>query len=354
MDEIMKAVEVLVIGAGQTGLAMGYHLKKSGFNFLLVDGGTRIGDSWRKRYDSLLLFTPRALSTLPGLTMPGDQQGYANRDEFADYLEIYASHYDFPIVMNAEITRLEHLNGHYCATTRDGRKFLSKAVVLANGGFQKPIIPDTAQKLSKTVVQFSAANYRNPSQIPAETVVVVGDGATGRDIAAELSATHTVFLSTGRPRRLMPEKILGISMWWWLGKFGLLTVSGESFIGRKMREVDPFPNRNRELSALRHMGIQILPKMTGAEAGGLSFQNGTSIAPQTVIWAVGYRDDTDWVAIPEVKDAQGNFLHEQGIAPVRNLYFVGRPWQTSRASALIYGAGRDAELIMETILREVT
>lgn len=349
----MKSIDVLVIGAGQAGLAMGYHLRKTPFRFLLVDGGVRVGDSWRRRYDSLTLFTPRVMSALPGLSLQGDPQGYANRDEFADYLESYARHFGFPLEMNMGIKKLERVNSHFCATSFNGQELEAKVVILANGGFQTPIVPPISKNLSSHVQQFSAESYKNPSQIPAGNVVVVGDGATGRDIASELAASHTVYLATGKPRRLIPERILGISTWWWLEKLGILTAPSESFIGKKLREADAFPNRERRLDDLRSKGIRILPKLTHAEGDTVKFANGTSVSVSSVIWAVGYRDDSSWVAMREVKDEKGNFIHQQGVSPVRNLFFIGRPWQTSRASAIIHGVGRDAGLITNEITRTI-
>lgn len=345
----MKKTDVLVIGAGQAGLAMGYHLQRTPLRFLIVDGASRIGDSWRRRYDSLTLFTPRSISALPGLTLKGDPQGYASRDEFADYLETYARHFNLPIEMNAGIQSFQRVNGHFTATCFNGQEIEAQVVVLANGGFQKPIVPEMSKNLSSDVQQFSTESYKNPSQFPAGTVSVIGDGATGRDIAVELSATHTVILATGRPRRLMPERILGITMWWWLEKLGFLTAPTESFIGRKMREMDAFPNRDRDLPALERRGIKIMPKVTHAQGDTITFADGASLSVNSVVWAMGYRDDSDWIAIPEVKDAQGNFIHQRGISPVRNLYFIGRPWQTSRASAIIHGVGWDAEKIVSVI-----
>lgn len=350
----MNKLDVLVIGAGQAGLGLGYHLRQTSLRFLLVDASTRVGDSWRRRYDSLTLFTPRWLSALPGLKLPGNSQGYASRNEFAEYLERYAQHFGLPVELNTPIQRLEQRQGHFWATSFTGQEFEARIVVLANGGFQKPIIPFFSKQLSANIPQFSAANYQRSTQIPAGTVVVVGDGATGRDIASELADTHTVYLAAGAPRRLMSEKFLGISTWWWLKTFGLLTAPTDSFIGRKMREMDSFPNRERDDTALRRKGIQIMPKVMHATDNSVTFTNGVALSMDAIVWAVGYRDDTDWVAIPAAKDAQGNFLHQQGISPVKNLFFIGRPWQTSRASATINGVGRDAEMIIKIIRSNIS
>jgi putative flavoprotein involved in K+ transport len=344
----MRKIDILVIGAGQAGLALGYHLKKSGYRFLFVDGNECIGDSWRKRYDSLLLFTPRSMSALPGLDLEGDRQGYASRDEFAGYLERYAVYFDLPVQMNTRIERLEAVNGHFLATRSGGHEIEANVVVLANGGFQKPIVPGFSKYMDCAIQQFSAESYKNPSRIQNGTVVVVGDGATGRDIAFELADSHSVYLATGKPRRLLPERVLGASMWWLL-KLGLLTAPTDSFIGRKMQQLDSFPNRERDFSNLRSKGIRIMPKLIKGEGDEVCFENGTSVTVNTIIWAMGYHDDSDWVAIPDVKDERGNFIHHRGISPVKNLYFIGRPWQTSRASAIIYGVGGDAQLILNEI-----
>lgn len=350
----MKKTDVLIIGAGQAGLSMAYHLKQNSMRFHIVDGSDRVGDSWRKRYDSLTLFTPRSLSALPGLPLIGDPNSYASREEFADYLQRYAAHFQFPIELNTRIMRLERVNSHFCATRFGGREIEAKVVVMAIGSYQKPVIPSISGDFSNEVCQFSAANYRNPSQVPAGNVVVVGDGATGRDIASELAETHLVYLATGKARRLMPERILGVSMWKWLEILGLLTAPVESFFGRKMREMDSFPNRDRDFAALRRKGIQIMPKLTGASGKTVTFQNGMTTSVMSVVWAVGYKDDSDWVHIPEVIDAQGNFTHQKGIAPIRNLYFIGRPWQITTGSARIYGVGQDAAWIAKEIRRNLS
>jgi putative flavoprotein involved in K+ transport len=350
----MKHIDVLIIGAGQAGLAMAYHLGSVPVSFRLVDGNARIGDSWRRRYDSLTLFTPRSLSALPGRLLDGDPNGYASRDEFADYLEAYAAQFKFPIELNMGIQRLKRTNNHFCATGFNGQEIEAKAVVLANGAYQKPVVPAISTGLSGEVCQFSAANYKNPARIPPGNVVIVGDGATGRDIASELAETHQVYLATGRPRRLMPERILCMSMWKWLEVLGLLTAPIESFGGRKIREMDSFPNRDRDFAALRRKGVQIVPKLTQANRDMVSFQNGVSVYVASVIWAAGYRDDSDWVHIPEVKDPQGNFVHDKGIAPIRNLYFIGRPWQITTGSARIYGVAQDAAMITKEMLNNLS
>jgi putative flavoprotein involved in K+ transport len=344
-------LDVLIVGAGQAGLALGYHLQKQKppLRFQLVEGNERIGDSWRKRYDSLTLFTPRAYSALPGLALPGDPEGFAGKDEVADYLESYANHFKLPVITGTEIKSLERNNGGFLAITTTGAVIEARVVVLATGAFQKPAIPALASQLSEDVRQFTPESYKNAAQIPPGTVLVVGDGASGRDIARDLHATHNTLLATGHPRKLLPPYLLGKSTWWWLDKLGISRLSGESFLGRKVKKADAFPGRGNTLKQLQDLGVFVLPKLVSAEGNRVTFSNGKFYEVSTVIWATGYRDNSDWVAICEIKDELGNFIHRQGISPVPHFYFIGQPWQRSRGSALITGVGRDSQYLAEYI-----
>lgn len=350
-DKQQNQIDVLIIGAGQAGLALAYALRSTPLNVVLTERNARIGDSWRKRYDSLALFTPRFFSALPGLDMTGDPQGYATRDEFADYLETYARHFAFPVRLNTDIARLERIEDGYEATTAAGEVLHSRAVVLATGPFQKPKIPALAAHFDDSVTQFTPETYKNPTQIDSGVVLIVGDGATGRDIAGELASTHTVLLATGRPRRLLPEQVLGKSIWWWLVQLGITRVSAKTALGQRLRETDPFPARSRRFSQLQHKGVSIVKKLTAVRGKTVTFADGMERKIDTVIWATGYRDDSGWVAIPEVKDEDGNFIHDEGISPIDGLYFIGRSWQRSRGSALVAGVGEDARFIADMLMR---
>lgn len=347
-------LDVLVIGAGQAGLAIGYHLKQTSLQFLLIDGHAQIGDSWRSRYDSLTLFTPRRYSALPGLALPGEEWGYASRDEFADYLETYARHFALPVSMNTPIRRLDRRDGQFYATTASGETIEARSVVLATGAFQQTAIPAIVQRFAPEVRQLSPENYKNPAQLPLGTVLVVGDGASGRDIASDLAVTHTVLLATGRSRRVLPERVLGKSVWWWFDTLGILGVSADTRLGQFIRRADPFPARGKKHAQLQQKGVRIVGRLTAVEGKTVTFAGGNMTDVDAVVWATGYRDTSDWVDIPEVKDHQGNYMHRQGISTVSGLYFIGRPWQRNRASALITGVGDDAAYILAQIDRKLT
>lgn len=350
MSPVTSPLDVLIIGAGQAGLAMGHELKSAGLRFLLVDQHQRVGNSWRKRFDSLVLFTPRAYSALPGLPVPGNPDGYPTKDELADYLESYARHFLLPIEMNTGIARLERVNGVFHATTTSGRVITARSVVLATGAFQQPVVPTMARQLAPEVEQLTPESYRNPRQIRMGTVLVVGDGATGRQIALELNESHRVILATGRPRRVSKDRVLGKSIFWWMDKFGVIRMPRTSRVGQKLMLADPFPGKHLELERLRAQSITVVGRLNKAAGRRVEFESGEAAEIDTVIWATGYRDRTDWVEIPGAVDAQGAFVQERGISPVPNLYLIGRSWQWSRGSALVTGVRADAEYVARHLL----
>ena len=345
----MNTLDVLIIGAGQAGLALGYHLQKAGLTFRLVERHDHVGESWRQRYDSLVLFTPRRYSALPGLVLAGAPDGYPGKDELADYLAAYARHFNLPVKTGTSIQTLERRPGGYRATTQAGELIEARAVVLATGAFQTPVVPPMAGQLSADVLQLTVESYKNAGQVPPGVVLIVGDGAAGRDIAHDLQGRPSVILATGRERRLLPERILGKSTWWWLDKLGLVRLSGETALGRRMHKADPFPGKGNTLKHLQAQGVRVLPKLVAAQDHTVTFANGAKVEVSAVIWAIGYRDNSAWVTMPEIKDAQGNFVQRQGLTALPNFYFIGRPWQRSRGSALVMGVGDDAERIKNQI-----
>jgi putative flavoprotein involved in K+ transport len=348
-----ERLDVLVVGAGQAGLAVGYHLRASGARLALFDRHLRIGDSWRERYDSLALFTPRAYSGFPGFEVPGDPGGYPSKDEIADYLEGFAARFELPTRPGVEVRTLERVDDLFVATLGDGSTVAARAVVIATGAYQAPRIPAVASGFSSAVQQLSSSTYRNPKHVNGGTVLVVGDGATGRQVAHELSASHRVLLSHGRSRRATRDRILGRSIFWWLDRLGLLRVSRDSAVGRRLRRADPFPSRGHDTSRLVKAGVRLVPRLVEARGQSARFENGVDEEISAVVWATGYRDDASWVHIPGVADSSGSFIETRGASPVPGLFFVGRSWQSTRGSALLLGVSRDAEAIAASVRRSI-
>ncbi|AZP10917.1 flavin-containing monooxygenase [Undibacterium parvum] len=348
MDELSENIDVLVIGAGQAGLALGYYLRQTKYSFILTEQNGRIGDSWRNRYDSLVLFTSRRFCALPGLTVHGNPDSYPSKDDIAKYLETYSQHFKLPVQTNVEVQSLERtVDGNFKAVTACGATIYARSVVLATGAFQVPIVPSVADGFSSEIIQFTAETYRSPSQVPKGRVVVVGDGSTGRQIAAELSRTCQVIIATGHSRPVLPSNVFGKDIFWWLDLFGIIRAASDSFLGRKMKRTDSFPGTHLRLSALKKQGIQLVGRLTEARGMKAIFSSGQDLDIDCVVWATGYRDRTDWVAIPKAKNSNGLFLQKNGISPITGMYFIGRSWQSSRGSALLLGVGRDAENIVE-------
>jgi putative flavoprotein involved in K+ transport len=338
--------EVAVIGAGQAGLAMGYFLKRQGCRFVILDAADSIGSAWRDRWDSLTLFTPRRYSGLPGLPFPGDPEGYPDRDEVIAYLERYAETVELPIELNRPVRRLTEEDGRFVLEVDDSM-ITAHQVVVATGPFQKPNVPEVASRLGPDVFQTHSTGYRRPSGVPQGTVLVVGGGNTGFQIAKELSATHKVHLSIGSRQKPVPQRILGRDLFWWLTKTQLLSTTVESRLGRKLRNRDTLIGSSpRELR--RRYGIELRPRVVDAGGRTVRFDDGSDLEVDAVIWATGYRPEYSWIDLP-VFDSDGRLRHRRGVTDVPGLYFLGLTWQHTRGSALIGWVKDDAEFIAEQI-----
>ena len=231
-------VDVAVIGAGQAGLAMGYFLTHQGRRFVILERADSVASAWRERWESLTLFTPRRYSALPGLPFPGDPDGYPTRDEVIAYLERYAESFELPIVLNSEVEQLERGDDGRFRLEVDGRTITADQIVVATGPFQTPYVPKLAEKLGDDVFQTHAVGYRRPDEVPTGTVLVVGGGNTGFQIAKELSATRKVVLSVGSRQKPLPQRVLGRDLFWWLTKARILDKTVDSRLGRKLSTRD--------------------------------------------------------------------------------------------------------------------
>jgi len=257
------------------------------------------------------------------------------------------------VLVNTSIRRLERTDEGFRATTGTGGAIDARALVLATGAFQTPAVPSIARQLSADIVQLSPESYTSPAQLPAGPVLIVGDGASGRQIARELTATHQVLLATGRPRRVSPERLLGKSLFWWMDKLGILRASRESRIGKFLMKTDPFPGKGLALKQLSQQGVIVVGRLQQVDGKSVTFFSGETATVETVIWATGYEEQIDWIAIPEAKDAQAHLLHQRGISPVPGLYLIGRSWQWTRGSALLTGVDDDALYLTKHLLRQL-
>jgi putative flavoprotein involved in K+ transport len=344
-------VDVAVIGAGQAGLAMGYLLERQGRRFVILERRENVAPAWRERWESLTLFTPRRYSGLPGLPFPGDPDGYPVRDEVVAYLERYAETFQLPVSFGMEVTRLERGEDGRFRLETDGRTVASDQVVVATGPFQAPDVPELGEGLAPGIFQTHAVGYQRPDDIPRGKVLVVGGGNTGFQIAKELSAGREVMLSVGSRQKPLPQRILGRDIFWWLTKARILDKTIESRLGRKLSTRDTLIGSSPREMTRRH-GVELRPRLVGAEGARVRFEDGSDAEVDAVVWATGYRPDYSWIALP-IFGENGRPRHRRGVTDVPGLYFLGLTWQFTRGSALIGFVKDDAEFIAERVEQEL-
>ncbi|MEH7273928.1 flavin-containing monooxygenase [Neobacillus vireti] len=339
--------DVLVIGAGQAGLAMGYYLKQTNLSFLIVDKESKIGGSWRNRYDSLTLFTPRTYSSLPGLALQGEEKQYPAKDEISGYLSLYAKTFLLPIQHNTFVTKLDKEDRFILSTTQG--EFQSKNVIVATGPFQEPSIPKFSQFLSDNILQLHSSDYKNPNQLQDGPSLVVGGGNSGAQIAVEISRGRKVYLSVGQSLRFLPQDIGSKSIFCWFDKFGVLKANVNSKMGQFIKN-KPDPIFGFELkSQLKSGDIILKPRVTSADRSQVSFKDATRLEVSNVIWSTGFQSDYRWIKIPSIFNEKGMPIHNRGITSMKGLYFLGLSWQYRRGSALLQGVGDDAEYLLKML-----
>lgn len=335
-----------VIGGGQAGLAMGYLLAGQEQRFVIFEAADSIGAAWRTRWHSLVLFTPRLYSALPGLPFPGDPDGYPTRDAVLAYLEQYAAAFELPVRLKTPVHRLTPADGRFTLEVDTGR-IVADQVVIATGPFQVPLIPAVAAELSQEVFHVHSTGYMQPSDVPPGTVLVVGGGNTGYQIAKELSATHRVYLAVGSRQTPLPQRFLGRDLFWWLTKTGLIKKTVETWIGQRLQHRDNTLIGSSPRDVRRH-GVALKPRVTGASGRTVTFADGSALDVDAVIWATGYRSDYSWIDAP-IFDSAGRVRHQRGVTEVPGLYFLGLAWQHTRGSALIGWVKDDAEFVADQI-----
>jgi putative flavoprotein involved in K+ transport len=341
--------EVAVIGGGQAGLAMGYFLARQGRHFTILEASDSIGIAWRSRWDSLVLFTPRRYDSLPGLPFPGDPEGYPGRDEVIDYLESYAATFELPVQFNSVVQSVALADDGFLVDL-GARTVEAEQVVVATGPFQTPNVPAFAPDLRADVFQIHSTGYRRPRGVPEGTVVVVGGGNTGFQIAKELSSTHAVHLAIGSRQTPLPQRLFGRDLFWWLTKTGLIKKTVESRIGRRARDRDTLIGSS--MRDVKRHGVEVKPRVVGVSGDAVTFADGSELDVDAVIWATGYRSAYGWIDVP-VFDQGGRVLHRRGVTDRAGLFFLGLTWQHTRGSALLGWVKDDAEFISERIAANV-
>lgn len=337
--------DTIVIGAGQAGLSAGYYLNQLKKDFILIDKGSEVGESWKVRYDSLILFTSRIYSSLPGMPLDGEEQGFPTKDEIVSYLKKYVDRFKIPIQFNTEVINVSKIHGNFLIKTKND-EYQAKNVVIATGPFQTPSIPPFSKGLSNNIKQLHSSQYKNPDQLLDGSVLVIGGGNSGAQIAVELSKQRQTYLACSRKLKYLPLSVGRKSIFSWFDKLGVLKVNHKSLLGKLLQQKgDPifgFELKN----AINNKEVIIKNRVTGSKQNKVIFEDASTLEVSNIIWATGFKTDYPWLKIDDVINEEGKVIHNRGISTIKGLYFIGLPWQYRRGSALLQGVGYDAEYIV--------
>ena len=352
----VERIQTIVIGAGQAGLSVGYHLSRRGLPFVILDANARLGDSWRMRWDSLRLFTPARFDCLDGMPFPAPPDSFPTKDEMADYLEAYAAHFALPVRTGVKVDSLSREGDRYVVTAGDAR-FEAEHVVVAMATYQSRRVPDFAGQLDPSIVHFHSSAYRAPSQLRKGGVLIVGAGNSGAEIGIELArAGHQVWIS-GRDTGHIPFRTDSAAARLFLLRFifrfifhRVLTV--DTPIGRKVRPKvisQGGPLIRVKPQDLAAAGVERVPRTVAVRNGQPEIADGRVLDVANVIWCTGFHLGNSWIHLP-VFDQSGEPMQQRGVVTTEpGLYFVGPHFLYALSSTMIHGVGRDAEHVVEAI-----
>jgi putative flavoprotein involved in K+ transport len=338
--------DVVVVGGGQSGLAAGYHLKRWGGRFVILDGGSRVGDTWRRRWDSLRLFTPARINGLPGAPFPASPGAIVSKDQVADYLESYAKRFELPVSLGVKVTSLSR-DGQGFVLDGDGRRIRADQVIVASGSYPTPRRPEFARELDASTVQLHSTEYRNGSQLRGD-VMVVGAGNSGAEIALDASSGHRTYLSGRKTGQVPYPAIFAPPMYWLV----MRVTSTDNPIGRRI--ASQVMGRGQALVRIKPgdlaaAGIERVPRVAGVSEGRPRLEDGRVMDVGTVVWCTGFEHSYPWIKL-RITDEVGRLRHKRGVVTSQpGLYFVGVPFQHTMSSSLIGGVGEDARYIVEKI-----
>ena len=341
--------DTVVIGGGQAGLSVGYYLARQGRDFVILDANDRVGASWRKRWDSLRLFTPTRYNSLPGMPFPEPTDTFPTKDAAADYLVAYAARFHLPIRLNAVVDTLSRDDDRYLLSV-DAHRLETAHVVVATGAFQHPKIPAFSGLLDSTIVQFHSNEYHHPNQLRGGDALVVGAGNSGAEIALEVARTRRTWLA-GRDTGRLPKKyppIIQDLYWWLIHK----VVNTDNKIGRRFKKLTAkkgAPLVGISKKDFERAGVERVAPTVGVQDGKPILQDGRVVDVANVIWCTGFVPDFRWIRLPVFGD-DGYPIHDRGVVEGEpGLYFLGLPFQYTLTSSFIGGVGRDASYIAEQI-----
>jgi putative flavoprotein involved in K+ transport len=359
-EHTCETFHTVVIGGGQAGLSVGYYLARQRRPFVILDASPRVGDTWRRRWDSLRLFTPAMFDGLVGMKFPAPPFSFPTKDEMADYLEAYARRFQLPIRSGIRVDRLTRVGSRYLIEA-GSQRFEADHVVVAMSSYQVRSMPAFANELNAGILQMHSSEYHSPRQLNTGGVLIVGAGNSGAEIALEVARDHPTWLA-GRDTGHVPFRIDGVPARLFLMRFlfrvvfhRLLTVGTP--MGRRLRRkvfAQGTPLIRVKPKQLAAAGVHRAPKMAGVSAAGMPvLEDGRVLDVTNVIWCTGYGNGLSWIDLP-IFEANGEPRHDSGIATgEQGLYFVGLHFLHSFSSTMIHGIARDAKRIADAIEQRV-
>ena len=343
-------LDYVIIGAGQAGLAMAYHLKKSNKDFLIVDGDLAIGSSWLNRWDSLKLFTPTEYNHLPGFKFEAPKGYYPDKFEVANYFKSYVLHYDFKMQFNTLITEVRKTKKDTFILNHKAGEIEAKGVIVATGPFHIPYTPPCHTKISEETLQMHSNYYKAVDQLQEGDALVVGAGDSGYQILDEVSkdTTRTVYFSGNTDVKSLPQQFLGKTLWWWFTLIGFLSFSKYSWIGKKINSTSQPVIGTDVKEILSRKNVISVGRTKDAIGKDLFFEKVNVSTIKNIIWATGYRPNFHWIEGLEL-DENNYPKNFRGESNIDGLYFIGLPWMYTRGSATLGGVSKDAAYLANTL-----
>ncbi len=358
--QAVERIPTVVIGAGQSGLSVAYHLKRRGLSFVVLESNPRVGDTWRKRWDSLRLFTPARYDSLVGMPFPAPGRYFPTKDEMADYLESYAKRFELPVRTGVTIDRVSKHGSGFLISAGD-TQIVADQLIVAMATYQRPSLPSFASELRPDIVQLHSSEYRNTSQLRPGAVLLVGAGNSGAEIAVETARAGFKTYLSGRDVGHVPFSLDSVFGHYFVAPLLLRVVfhrilTTDTPLGRKARPKGKHamgtPLIRLRPNVIAAAGVERLGRVIGTREGLPLVDGGRALDVANVIWCNGYEPGFSWIDLPAF-DEHGNPAHARGVSTsVPGLYFTGLYFLYAMSSTMIHGAGRDSEYVAEAVGRD--
>lgn len=335
---------VVVIGAGQSGLAAAGALRELNVLAVVLEAGNRPAGSWPRYYDSLQAFSPAGFSSMVGMPFPGDPSRYPTRDEVADYLERYAATLDVEIQTNTRVVSVHREDHGFVVVTAGGRQWRAAGIIAASGSFANPYRPTFSGEQSFTGQLLHAADYRNPSRYVGKRVIVVGAGDSAAQIANELAPVANTTLAARHPLRFIPQRIGGEDVHYWLRETGFESLPAEWL--SKITGGSVITDSVGFQQTLADGLLDVRPMFIALDGNQVVWSDGRERI-DAIILATGYRPSLDYLRQLGALDPDGAPLHAGGISTTHlGLVYLGLEFQRSYASNTLRGVGADASAVI--------